>query len=157
MYTFINEEMLYSTVKNSLINESCWVNISCYRSQQYTQRVHTKIATPSYWTPGKVTFSINSEWQGTGKRKKLWTLFWENKLASLDIFFTCFTLFPLRWSRDGNSLIRLKKTSDSLIGSFLVSDLRDSLTLLIFGERPERFAHIPHKKRGNERIAHFFK
>ena len=32
----------------------------------------------------------------------------------------------------------LKKMSDSLIYSFLVSDLSDSL---IFGERPERFAH----------------
>ena len=50
----------------------------------------------------------------------------------------------------------LKKISDSLIRSFLVSDLSDSLTiahflwviwvnrswLLIFGERPERFSHI---------------
>ena len=50
----------------------------------------------------------------------------------------------------------LKWMSDSLICSFLVSDLSDSLTiahflwvtwancswLLIFGERPERFAHI---------------
>ena len=52
----------------------------------------------------------------------------------------------------------LKKMSDSLIRSFLVSDLSDSLTiahflwatwgnrsfLLIFGERPERFTHIAH-------------
>ena len=52
----------------------------------------------------------------------------------------------------------LKKTSDSLICSFLVSDLSDLLMvshfwwvtwancswLLIFGERPERFAHITH-------------
>ena len=28
----------------------------------------------------------------------------------------------------------------------LVSDLSDSLTSLIFGEQPERFAHISHKK-----------
>ena len=35
----------------------------------------------------------------------------------------------------------LKKKSDSLILSFLVSDLSNSLTLLIFGGRPERFAH----------------
>ena len=41
----------------------------------------------------------------------------------------------------------LKKMSDSLIQSFLVSDLSDSLTLLIFCERPERFTHIDHKKR----------
>ena len=33
----------------------------------------------------------------------------------------------------------------------------DSLTLLIFGERPEQFAHITHLKRGNERTANFFK
>ena len=38
----------------------------------------------------------------------------------------------------------LKKMSDSLIRSFLVSDLSDSLTSLIFGEQPERFAHIAH-------------
>ena len=49
--------------------------------------------------------------------------------------------------------IRTKKMSDSLICSFLVSDLSDSLTSLIFGERPERFAH---QKWGNEQIAHFF-
>ena len=36
----------------------------------------------------------------------------------------------------------LKKMNDSLICSFLVSDLSDLLTSLIFGERPERFAHI---------------
>ena len=36
----------------------------------------------------------------------------------------------------------LKKTSDLLICSFLVSDLSDSLTSLIFGEQPEQFAHI---------------
>ena len=28
--------------------------------------------------------------------------------------------------------------------------------LLIFGERPEQFAHITHEKRGNEWIARFF-
>ena len=52
----------------------------------------------------------------------------------------------------------LKKIGDSLIRSFLLSDLSDSLTiahflwatwanrsgLLIFGELPERFAHIAH-------------
>ena len=35
-----------------------------------------------------------------------------------------------------------KKTSDSLIRSFLVSDLRNLLTSLISGERPERLADI---------------
>ena len=39
--------------------------------------------------------------------------------------------------------------------SVLVSALSDLLTLLIFGERPERFAHIAHQKRGNEQIVHF--
>ena len=38
----------------------------------------------------------------------------------------------------------LKKMSNSLICLFLVSNLSDSLTSLIFGERPERFAHIAH-------------
>ena len=38
----------------------------------------------------------------------------------------------------------LKKTSDLLIRSFLVSKLSDSLTSLIFGERPEQLAHIVH-------------
>ena len=73
----------------------------------------------------------------------------------------------------------LKKTSYSLISSFLVSDLSDSLTIphflwemwadcswsLIFSEQPEQFAHIAHfcerpeqfthiahQKRGNERF-----
>ena len=76
----------------------------------------------------------------------------------------------------------LKKTSDSLIRSFLVSDLSDfsrslisseqpeqiahgcsflvshlsnSLTSLIFGKWPEHFTHISHQKRGNEWFAHF--
>ena len=63
----------------------------------------------------------------------------------------------------------LKKTSDSLICSFLVSNLSDSLTIahffwamwanrswsLIYGERPKHFTHIAHQKRGNERFAHF--
>ena len=89
---------------------------------------------------------------------------------------TCF--FDVSWNfekkfwtvlfRAGNSLIgfaknermsdSLKKTSDLLICSFLVSDLSDSLIVnhfwqatwvncswsLIFGERPEQFAHIAH-------------
>ena len=61
----------------------------------------------------------------------------------------------------------LKKTSDSIIFcerpeqfahgcSFLVSDMSDLLTLLIFGERSEQFAYIAQRKRGNERITHFF-
>ena len=35
----------------------------------------------------------------------------------------------------------LKKMSDSLIRSFLVSEMSDSLTSLISSERPERIAH----------------
>ena len=35
----------------------------------------------------------------------------------------------------------LKKMSNSLIRSFLVSEMSDSLTSLISSERPERFAH----------------
>ena len=42
-------------------------------------------------------------------------------------------------------------------GSFLVSDLSNLLKSLIFGKQPERFTHIAHQKRGNERIAHFLK
>ena len=63
----------------------------------------------------------------------------------------------------------LKKISDSLISSFLVSDLSESLMVahfwwatwvicsrsLICGERPERFTLIAHQKRRNERFAHF--
>ena len=40
--------------------------------------------------------------------------------------------------------------------SFLVSDLSDSLTSLIFIEQLEWFAHIAHQQRGNEWIANFF-
>ena len=36
-----------------------------------------------------------------------------------------------------------------------MSALSDSLSSLIFGKQPERFAHIAHQKRGYERIAHF--
>ena len=63
----------------------------------------------------------------------------------------------------------LKKISNELIRSLLVSDLSDSLMVahfwwaawvnrsnsLIFCEWPERFPHIAHQKRGNERFAHF--
>ena len=38
--------------------------------------------------------------------------------------------------------------------SFLVSDLSDLLKMLIFGEQPERFTHITHQKRGNEKIVY---
>ena len=38
--------------------------------------------------------------------------------------------------------------------SFLVSDLSDTLTSLIFGERPKRFTDMAHQKRGNEQFAH---
>ena len=41
--------------------------------------------------------------------------------------------------------------------SFLVNNFSNLFTSLIFGERPERFAHIAHWKRGNEWIAHFLK
>ena len=50
----------------------------------------------------------------------------------------------------------LNKTSDLLIHSFLVRDLSDLLTSIIFGEGPERFAHVAHLKRGNEQIPRFF-
>ena len=40
--------------------------------------------------------------------------------------------------------------------SFLVSQMSDSLTSLIWFERNERFTHIAHQKRGNEQFAHFF-
>ena len=52
----------------------------------------------------------------------------------------------------------LNKTSDLLIRSFLVRDLSDLLTSIIFhfGEGPERFAHVAHLKRGNEQIPRFF-
>ena len=43
------------------------------------------------------------------------------------------------------------------ICSFIMSDLSESLTSLILVEQPEPFPHITDYKRGNERIAHFFK
>ena len=55
-----------------------------------------------------------------------------------------------------NERMRANRSKKRAIYSFLVSDLSDLLTSLIFGERPERFAHIPHQKRGNERIVNFF-
>ena len=39
--------------------------------------------------------------------------------------------------------------------SFLVSKLSNSLTSLNFGERPERFAHIAHKKEGISKLLIF--
>ena len=52
----------------------------------------------------------------------------------------------------------LKKTSDSLIRSFLVSHLSHSLTSLIFGEWPEWFAHIAlTKNEGMSESLNFFK
>ena len=62
--------------------------------------------------------------------------------------------FSIKKPRAGNSLIGFPseslvfctKMSDSLILSFLVSDLSDLLTSLIFNEQPERFTHIAHKK-----------
>ena len=50
----------------------------------------------------------------------------------------------------------LKKANNLLIQSFLVSNLRDLLTLLSFDERPERFAHITHKKEGMSKLLGFF-
>ena len=50
----------------------------------------------------------------------------------------------------------LKKMSDSLIRSFLVSDLSNSLTSLIFSERPEQFAHIAHQTEERSESLIFF-
>ena len=49
-------------------------------------------------------------------------------------------VFAKKWANEGFA----QKKSDSLIHSFLVSDLSDSLTSLSFGEWLERFAHIAH-------------
>ena len=47
--------------------------------------------------------------------------------------------------RFAHSLIFMSDLSESLmVAHFWVRDLSDSLTSLIFGERPERFAHIAH-------------
>ena len=76
-------------------------------------------------------------------------------LGICSLVFRANRLFLPKNERMSNSL---KKTSDSLICSFLVSDLSDSLMIthflwatwancswsLIFGERPERLAHIAH-------------
>ena len=54
------------------------------------------------------------------------------------------------------SLISSERPEQIVYGrSFLVSDLSDLLTLLIFGEPPDRFTHIAHQKRGIEQLAHF--
>ena len=61
------------------------------------------------------------------------------------------------WAIRSRSLISSERPKQMAHGcSFLVSDLSDTLTLLIFGEQPEQFAYIAHWKRGNERITHFF-
>ena len=89
--------------------------------------------------PSQTDFPASLYFPGLGIRS---SVFWANRLF-------------LRKNERMSNL--LKKTSDSLIHSFLVSNLSDLLTSLIFGERPEWFAHIAHKKRGNEWIANFFK
>ena len=47
--------------------------------------------------------------------------------------------------------------SDSLIPSFLVSDVSKSLRLLTINEQCEQIAQVDHQKWVNEWIAHFFK
>ena len=60
------------------------------------------------------------------------------------------------WAIQSWSLISSERPERIAHGrSFLVRDLRDLLKSLIFGEQPERFTHIAHKKRGNEQFAHF--
>ena len=46
--------------------------------------------------------------------------------------------------------------SDSLIPSFLVSDVSESLRLLTKNEQCEQIAQVTHQKWANERIARFF-
>ena len=46
--------------------------------------------------------------------------------------------------------------SDSLIPSFLVSDMSESLRSLTKNERCEQIAQVAHQKWANEQISHFF-
>ena len=46
--------------------------------------------------------------------------------------------------------------SESLISSFLVSDVSESLRSLTKNERCEQIAQVAHQKWANEWIAHFF-
>ena len=46
--------------------------------------------------------------------------------------------------------------SESLISSFLVSNVSESLRLLTKNEQCERIAQVAHQKWANEWIAHFF-
>ena len=55
------------------------------------------------------------------------------------------------WALRSRSLISSEWPERNAHGrSFLVSNLRDLLTSLIFVERPDQFTHIAHQKRGNE-------
>ena len=51
----------------------------------------------------------------------------------------------------------LNKMSDSLIHSFLVSEMSDLLTSLIWFEQNERFTHIAHQKKRKWAIRSFFR
>ena len=84
------------------------------------------IAGQKYWENLETNFSVEN--QGL---EILSSVFWANCL-----------IFAKKWANNEQMSDLLKKTSDLLICSFLVSDLSDSLTSLIFGEQPEQFAHI---------------
>ena len=69
----------------------------------------------------------------------------------MKIFNNCFLLFHsliLMGTKQGWEFAQGFSEQIAHGHSFLVSDLSDSLTLLIFGERPERFFHIAHQKKG---------
>ena len=51
-----------------------------------------------------------------------------------------------RFLRKNEQMSDSLKNEQFTCHSFLVSDLSDSLTSLIFGEQPERFPHITHQK-----------
>ena len=57
-----------------------------------------------------------------------------------------------KWAIRSRLLISSKRPEQIAHGrSFLVSEMSNSLTSLIWFERNERFTHIAHQKRGNER------
>ena len=82
------------------------------------------------------------------------SVFWANRSISAQKWANR-SFFWATWAIHSRSLIFSEQPERIFHGrSFLVSDLSNSLTSLIFGERPEQFefAHIAHQKRGNKRI-----
>ena len=90
--------------------------------------------------------SFSPSFLGVWIRIRIWILFHKDtEYAGLEIISTVFSERIARFLPKNEQMSdSLKKMRDSLIRSFLVSNLSDLLTSLIFGERPERFTYIAH-------------